>query len=129
MGQMKHINNAPGAPTPVGAYSQAVQVGELLFLAGQIAIDPATGAMIEGGVVEQTKQVLANIDAVLRHAGTSPAKIAMTSVFLTSISDAKQVNELYSSFVVPGAAPARQTFAVKDLPLGAVVEISVIAAV
>lgn len=128
MNTLKHINNAPGAPVPVGAYSQAVQVGSTLYLAGQIGLDPSSGALVEGGVEMQTKQVLANIDAVLRFAGSAPDRIAMTTIFLANISDAKLVNELYGAFVNPAAAPARQTLAVKDLPLGALVEISVIAA-
>lgn len=128
MSTLEHINNAPNAPKPVGAYSQAVKVGDVVYLAGQIGLNPETGEMVAGGLVEQARQVFANLSAVLVHAGSSPEKIAMTSIFLADISDAKQVNELYSDFVNPQAAPARQTFAVKELPLGARIEISVIAA-
>ncbi len=124
---MEFIKEAPGAPKPVGAYSAAVKANGFVFLAGQIALDPETGTMAEGGVEVQAAQVLKNIEAVLRASGSSPKQIAMTSVFLANIADAKVVNELYTKFVDPNRAPARQTFAVKDLPLGALVEISVIA--
>ena len=125
---MEVVNGVSGAPAPVGAYSQAVKHGGLVFLAGQIALDPETGQMIEGGVREQCAQVLKNLDAVLQGAGSSSSKIVMTTIFLAEISDAAVVNELYGQFVNAEAAPARQTVAVKDLPLGAKVEISLIAA-
>ncbi len=124
---MEFIREAAGAPKPVGAYSAAVKAGGFLFLAGQIGLNPETGALVDGGLEAQTRQVLRNLDAVLAHCGSSPKRITMTTIFLTSIADAKVVNELYGQFVDPAAAPARQTVAVKELPLGALVEISVIA--
>ena len=127
MSQIKHINGASGAPAPVGAYSQAVRAGEMLFLAGQVGIDPETGSLVPGGVEAQAHQVFKNLEAVLGHAGSSSEKIVMTSIFLAEISDAGPVNTLYSEFINSDAAPARQTLAVKDLPLGALIEISVIA--
>lgn len=124
---LTHVNNAPGAPLPVGPYSQAVKTGNLVFCAGQIGVDPQTKQMVEGGILEQTGQVLSNIRAVLQAAGSSPDKILMTSVFLTESKQGPVVNELYSQFINPEAPPARQTVVVKELPMGALVEISVIA--
>lgn len=125
---MQFVNNAQGAPTPVGAYSQAVIHSGVAYLAGQVGIDPSTGAIVSGGLEAQTKQVLANLKAVLIAADSSPSQILMTTIFLSEIASAKAVNELYAAFVDPKNPPARQTVAVKDLPLGALVEISLIAA-
>ncbi len=125
---MDIINNAPGAPTPVGPYSQAVRAGGLLFVAGQVGIDPQTGKLVsEDDVARQTQQVLRNLDAVLRHAGSSFEKVVMTSIFLTDMAYFAVLNPIYGSFVNKDAPPARQTVAVKQLPLGALVEISLIA--
>jgi 2-iminobutanoate/2-iminopropanoate deaminase len=126
---MEYINNANGAPKPVGAYSQAVEVGGLVFLSGQIGIDPQTGQIVAGGVEEEARQVFKNLLAVLAASGSSPSQIVMSTVFLTDISHAKIINELYSKFVDAAHPPARQTVAVKGLPLGALIEISLIAAV
>lgn len=124
---MQAITNIPGAPAPVGAYSPAIKSGQLVFCSGQIALDPSTNKIVAGGVEAEAKQVLKNLEAVLVAAGSSPKKILMTTIFLANIADAKTVNALYSDFVNLDAPPARQTLAVKDLPLGAQVEISVIA--
>ncbi len=124
---LQALNNIPGAPVPVGAYSQVVRAGNLLFCAGQVGLVPETGKLAGESFEAQAKQVLANIDAVLRGAGSSPAEIVMTTVFLTAMSYAPVMNGLYSEFVNQAAPPARQTVAVKELPLGALVEISVIA--
>lgn len=124
---MKAILNTPGGPKPVGPYSPAVEVGNLLFLSGQIGIDPSSGQIVAGGIEEQTRQVLSNLKAVLAACGSSPDKIVMSTVFLTDIAHGKVVNGIYGDFVNTDAPPARQTVAVKDLPMGAIVEISVIA--
>ena len=126
---MQAITNIPGAPAPVGAYSPAIKSGNFVFCSGQIALDPKTNTIVAGGVEAEAKQVLKNLEAVLLAAGSSPRKILMTTIFLANISDAKTVNALYSDFVNLESPPARQTLAVKDLPLGAQVEISVIAEV
>ncbi len=124
---MEAINGAKGAPAPVGAYSQATKAAGLVFCAGQVALDPDTGKLVGDDVATQCKQVLKNLEAVLAAAGSESDKILMTSIFLSEISDAAVVNELYATFVNTDAPPARQTFAVKALPLGALVEISLIA--
>lgn len=129
---IEHFVELPDAPKPVGIYSAAVKANGLLFCAGQIGLDPTTGKIVAGGVENEAKQVLKNLAAVLRGCGSSPQEILMTSIFLANITDGKVVNELYGQFLglsQGGAAPARQTLAVKDLPMGALVEISVIAAV
>lgn len=125
---MEALREVAGAPAPVGAYSAAVKANGFLFCAGQVPIDPKTGSLVSGGIEEQTRQVLKNLRAVLDAGGTSFEKVVMTSIFLSKIEDAKAVNSIYAEAVNEEAPPARQTFAVKDLPLGALVEISVIAA-
>lgn len=124
---MQTFNRIEGVPAPIGPYSIAVKVGNLLFCAGQIGVDPKTNTLVEGGIKEQTEQVLKNLEAVLTGAGSSPERIAMTTIFLTEMSHGKVVNELYSAFVDLDSPPARQTVAVKELPAGALVEISLIA--
>ena len=124
---MEIINNAPHAPKPIGPYSQAVVANGFIFTAGQIALDPTSGKMIEGDVAAQTAQVLQNLSSILLFSGSGFDRVVMTTVFLTDISHGKVVNELYGKVVSEIAPPARQTVAVKELPMGALVEISVIA--
>jgi len=124
---MKQYTNAPGVPAPVGAYSQAIQSGNLLFCSGQVGLSSATGALVQGGIESETRQVLENIKNLLAHAGLEPRHIVSTSIFLTSMSDFALVNKLYSEFVCSDCPPARQTVAVKELPLGCLVEISIMA--
>jgi 2-iminobutanoate/2-iminopropanoate deaminase len=126
---MEIIQGAEDAPAPVGAYSQAVKAGNLIFCAGQIGLDPATGKLVEGGVASQAERVVNNLRSVLAQAGSDWDHVAMTTIFLADINDAGVVNGVYSEVINTEAAPARQTVAVKDLPLGALVEISVIAQV
>ena len=120
--------NADNAPEAIGPYSHAADIGGLLFCSGQIPLDPGTGEFVPGGLEEQTEQVLKNLQIVLEGAGSAPEKILMTTIFLADIAYGKVVNEMYSSFINAEAPPARQTVAVKALPMGAMVEISVIAA-
>jgi 2-iminobutanoate/2-iminopropanoate deaminase len=124
---MKAIVNVKGAPAPVGAYSPAVVCKGLVFCAGQIALDPSSGTLVEGGIEVQATRVLDNLTAVLKASGSSFEEVVMTSIFLANIEDAAAVNQVYGQYVNQDSAPARQTFAVKALPLGALVEISCIA--
>ena len=124
---MKAYSSIPGAPAPIGPYSVVTVVGNTVYCAGQIALDPETMKIVDGGVEAQTAQVIKNLSAVLSHVGSSWDKVAMATVFLADIASGKVVNELYSRTVSKDAPPARQTVAVKDLPLGALVEISLIA--
>lgn len=126
---MEFLNELTGVPKPVGAYSQAVRVGDLVFCSGQIGIDPETSELESGGIEVQTKRVFSNIKAALEAVGSSIEKIAMATVFLTDKNHGGTVNELYGAFVNSEAAPARQTVVVKELPMGALIEISVIACV
>jgi 2-iminobutanoate/2-iminopropanoate deaminase len=115
--------NAPGA---VGPYSQAVKTGNLLFLSGQIGIDPAAGSLVEGGVEAQAIQIFKNIKAVLEAAGVAMQNVVKATVFLKDMGDFKKVNEIYAGqFERP--FPARSAVAVKELPLSVDIEIEVIA--
>jgi 2-iminobutanoate/2-iminopropanoate deaminase len=118
-----------GAPAAIGPYSQAVRVGDLLFTSGQIALDPATGAMVEGGVDAQTVRVCENLKAVLEAAGVGFAQVLKTTVFLKDMGDFASMNGVYGKYFSPGgvAAPARSTVEVARLPKDALVEIEVIA--
>lgn len=114
------------APAAIGPYSQAIKAGGMVFAAGQIPLDPATGQMLSGGIQEQTERVLENVRAVLTAAGSSFEAVVKTTVFLKSMSDFAAMNEVYSRYFT-GVAPARSTVAVADLPRGALVEIECIA--
>ncbi len=116
------------APAAVGPYSQAIRVGELVFTAGQIALDPATGKVIEGDVQAQTRRVLQNLQAVLEAAGTSLANVVKTTVFLRDMADFKAMNAIYTEFF-PQNPPARSAVQAAALPLYVAVEIEAIALV
>jgi len=120
--------NTATAPAPVGPYNQAVKAGALLFCSGQIALDPQTGAMVGAGDVEaETRQVLANLEAVLRQAGVGPAQVVRTTVFLVDLADFARVNAIYAETFGTAVAPARACVQVAALPKGARVEIDCIA--
>jgi len=115
------------APTAIGPYSQAIEAGGLLHCSGQIAIDPATGALVEGDVARQTERVLENLAAVLAAAGTEPSRILKCTVYLKNMSDFAAMNAVYARFFPGDAPPARSTVGVADLPRGALVEIDCLA--
>ena len=116
------------APAPVGPYNQAVKAGGLLFCSGQIALDPASGEMVGGGEVEaETRQVLANLQAVLAEAGCSPQQVVRTTVFLADLGDFARVNAIYADTFGAGVSPSRACVEVAALPKGARVEIDCIA--
>lgn len=115
------------APAAIGPYSQAVQVGNLLFTSGQIPINPATGVFAEGGIKEQTRQSLLNVKAILQEAGLSMSDVVKTTVFMADMSDFADMNSVYAEFFTE-PYPARSAVAVKALPKGAMVEIEVVAA-
>lgn len=129
MAQSKTMISTAQAPAAIGPYSQAVRVGDTLFTSGQVALDPATGALVEGGILEQTTRVLDNLKAVLAAAGMEMAQVVKTTVFLKNMSDFAAMNDVYAKYltlegVVP---PARSTVAVAGLPRDALVEIEVVA--
>ena len=117
------------APAAIGPYSQAVRVGNTLFASGQVAIDPATGQLVPGGVTEQTVRVLENVKAVLAEAGFDLMHVVKTTVFLKSMGDFAAMNAVYESYLAPTGVvpPARSTVAVAGLPKDALVEIEVVA--
>ena len=117
----------PDAPRAIGPYSQAVTCGDLVFTAGQIALDPATMQIVEGGIAEQTERVLANLEAVLRTAGTDLGRVVKTTVFLQRMSDFAAMNEVYARRFGEHR-PARSTVAAAGLPRDVLVEIEVVAA-
>lgn len=124
---MKQINTDK-APAAIGPYSQAIDSGAgLVFVSGQLPIDPATGAFPEGGVKEQTKQSLLNAKAILEMAGLNLSSVVKTTVFLADMGDFPAMNEIYAQFF-SAPFPARSAVAVKTLPKGALVEIECIAA-
>ncbi len=113
------------APAAIGPYSQAVQVGNMVYTSGQIALSPETGALVGTTVREQTEQVMKNLSAVLEAAGTSLDNTVKTTCFLADIADFAAFNEVYGSYIT--SAPARSCVAVRALPKGALVEVEVIA--
>lgn len=114
------------APAAIGPYSQAIEANSFVFVSGQIPLDPATGAFVEGGIREQTRQALTNASHILQAAGTDLSHVVKTTVFLASMTDFAAMNEVYATFFTQ-PYPARSAVAVKDLPKGALVEVECIA--
>lgn len=114
------------APRAIGPYAQAIKANGFVYTAGQIAIDPETGEMVDGGITAQTRQVFANLAAVLKAAGTSMDQVVKATVFLRHMADFTAMNEIYAEHLGK-AMPARSTVAVTELPRGALVEIDLIA--
>lgn len=123
----RHPIMTQAAPAAIGPYSQAISSADLLFLSGQIPLDPTTGEMITGDVRAQTERVMANLEAVLAAGGTSFERVLKTTIFVTDLADFKTVNEVYATRFVGVAPPARSTVQVAALPRGAKVEIEMIA--
>ena len=122
----KRSISTKNAPEAIGPYSQGIISGDIIFLSGQIGVDPETGEMVEGGVLNQSMQIFSNINNVLKEAGCSFDNVIKATVFLKSMDDFKKVNEIYSKFFsLP--YPARSAFEVARLPLNADIEIEVIA--
>jgi 2-iminobutanoate/2-iminopropanoate deaminase len=126
MPEPKTAISSPAAPAAIGPYSQAVRAGSLLFVSGQVPIDPATGSMASGDVAAQTRRVLDNIGAVLTAGGRSFADVVRTTVFLADMNDFAAMNEVYGTYF-PKPYPARATVQVARLPKDARIEIDVIA--
>ncbi len=121
----REIVHTDKAPAAVGPYSQAVRVGNLIFTAGQIGIDPATGQLREG-LEAQTRQVMSNLQAVLKAAGADLSTVVKTTIYMTDLSAFKTVNTIYGEYF-PESPPARSTVQVAALPLGALIEIEAVA--
>jgi 2-iminobutanoate/2-iminopropanoate deaminase len=127
----KTVISTQSAPKAVGPYSQAIRSGNLVFTAGQAALDPQTQQMIEGGITEQTKRTLENLKAILEEAGTSLSRVVKANVYLKDLKDFAAMNEAYAQYLAPSgvSAPARTTIEAARLPKDALVEIDVIAEV
>jgi 2-iminobutanoate/2-iminopropanoate deaminase len=123
---MKMIINSPDAPAAIGPYSQAVEINGILYVSGQIPIDPSTGKLAEGDIKVQTMQVFRNIEAILKAAGYTFNDVVKSTCLLNDMADFKAMNEVYAMHY-PENPPARAAFAVKALPLGALIEIETIA--
>ena len=124
--RMKRIIQTNQAPAAIGPYSQAVEVNGTLYVSGQIPIDPMTGKVVEGGIAEQTTQVMKNIGAILEAAGYSFPDVVKSTCLLSDMTNFKAMNEVYGS-IYNENPPARAAFAVKDLPLGVLIEIETVA--
>jgi 2-iminobutanoate/2-iminopropanoate deaminase len=122
----KEIIATEEAPKAIGPYSQAVGVGTLVFLSGQIPLDPATGEVVQGDIADQTRRVMENLSAVLRASGVSLSEVVRSTIYLTNLADFAKVNEVYGSYF-PTEPPARATVQVAALPRGAAIEIDMIA--
>jgi 2-iminobutanoate/2-iminopropanoate deaminase len=123
---MKKIISTKNAPAAIGPYSQAVEANGTLYISGQIPINPETGKLAEGDITAQTEQVFRNISAILKEAGYQFSDVVKSTCLLASISDFKAMNEVYAKYYTE-RQPARAAYAVKDLPLGALIEIETIA--
>jgi len=119
------------APEAIGPYSQAIRAGNLLFTAGQIALDPATGQLVQGGIEEQTARVLENLKAIVQAAGSTLARTLKTTVYLKNFGDFAAMNAVYATYLAPEgvAPPARTTIEAARLPKDALVEIELVAEV
>ena len=122
----KKIINTNNAPAPIGPYNQAVAFGNMLFISGQIALDPKSGELVKGDVKAETQQVMKNLEAILQEAGMDFSNVIKTSIFLMDMQQFGVVNEVYATYFGTGA-PARETVQVAGLPKGVQVEISMIA--
>ena len=123
---MKEIISTTNAPAAIGPYSQAIQIGDLLFVSGQVPIDPSTGAIVEGDIKAQAQQSLNNLKAILNAAGTNMGAVVKTTVFLADMNDFAAMNEVYAQFFQE-PFPARSAVQVARLPKDAKVEIEAIA--
>jgi 2-iminobutanoate/2-iminopropanoate deaminase len=124
---MKKIINTPNAPAPIGPYNQAVLAGNMLYISGQIPIDPKTANLIEGDIKEETKQSMENLKAILEEAGMTFENVIKSSIFIKDMNQFAQINEVYATYFDAETAPARETVEVANLPKFVNVEISMIA--
>jgi 2-iminobutanoate/2-iminopropanoate deaminase len=124
----KQVVKTVNAPSPIGPYNQAIKANGFVFLSGQVAFDPATGALVQDNIAVETHQVMKNIEAVLKEAKLSFEHVVKTTIFLSDMSLFSEVNEVYGTYF-NGDYPARETVAVKGLPRGVNVEISMTAVV
>lgn len=122
---MKRVLITEDAPMPVGPYSQAIKTGHLIFVSGQLPIDPASGDLLGGDIKEQSRQILKNIDEILKTGDSNLQKVVKLTIFMNNLNDFSQLNEVMAEFFTH-EPPARETVEVSNLPLGAQIEISAI---
>ena len=129
MSSTKAAISTPHAPAAIGPYSQAIRAGDFLYTSGQIALDPATGQVVSGGITEQTTRVLENLKAILEAGGTDLSHVIKTLVFLKDMNDFAAMNAVYGTYLAPEGAvpPARSTVEVARLPKDVLIEIEVVA--
>lgn len=123
---MKKVVYTDQAPAAIGPYSQAIEKNGQLFISGQVPVNPKTGKVVEGGIIEQTQQVMKNIEAILTQAGYSFSDVVKSTCLLSDMANFSAMNEVYSSYYKENP-PARAAFAVRELPLGVLIEIETIA--
>lgn len=123
---MKKIIHTSNAPAAIGPYSQAVESNGMLYISGQVPIDPATSKVVEGGITEQTEQVMKNVEAILSEAGYSFSDVIKSTCLLSDMANFAEMNAVYGKYYADDP-PARAAFAVKELPLGVLIEIETIA--
>ena len=123
---MREAISTTEAPGAIGPYSQAIKAGDFVFVSGQIPLDPASGALVDGGITEQTHRVLKNLDAIVRAAGASLNRVVKTTVYLSDMAEFAAMNAIYAEYF-PAPAPARATVQVSRLPRDVKVEIDLIA--
>ncbi len=123
---MKKVIFTENAPKAIGPYSQAIEINGQLFISGQVPVDPATSKVVEGGIIAQTEQVMKNIEAILNEAGYSFADVVKSTCLLSDMANFAAMNEVYGKYYAENP-PARAAFAVKELPLGVLVEIETLA--
>ena len=124
---MKKIINTSNSPEPIGPYNQAILKDKTLFISGQIALDPKTMTLVNSSIAEETTQVMDNLKNILYQANMNFNDVVKTSIFLSNMDDFNDVNKVYGSYLDSGKEPARETIAVKSLPMNVNVEISMIA--
>ena len=126
---MKKIINTKNAPAPIGPYNQAVKINNMLFISGQVAMDPNNNnELVKSSIEDETHQVMKNLSAILEEAGMDFTNVVKTTIFLSDMSYFKEINGIYGSYLKDGEEPARETVAVKTLPKEVNIEISMIAA-
>ena len=126
---MKKIINTKNAPAPIGPYNQAIKIDNMLFISGQVAMDPNNNnELIKSSITDETHQVMKNLSAILEEAGMDFTNVVKTTIFLSDMSYFKEINGIYGSYLKDGEEPARETVAVKTLPKEVNIEISMIAA-
>ena len=123
----KKIINTKNAPAPIGPYNQAIKIGNMLFVSGQVAVNPKNNELIQSSISDETDQVMKNLSAILEEADMDFRNVVKTTIFLSNMSYFNEVNNIYGSYLKKGQEPARETVAVKTLPKEVNVEISIIA--